>query len=56
MEGAVRSGYLAAEKLARAATAGTGRMRFVSADMRASGLMRFFDQSLTIAATPDAKD
>jgi zeta-carotene desaturase len=56
MEGAVRSGYLAAEKLARAATTGSRRMQFVSADMRASGLMRFFDQSLSTAATPDAKD
>jgi len=38
MEGAVRSGYLAAEALARAA--GMKSTRFLSADMPASGLMR----------------
>lgn len=39
MEGAVRSGYLAAEALARA----TGiTARFISPDLAASGLMRFF--------------
>jgi len=40
MEGAVRSGYLAAEALVRA----TGRkdVRFLSPDLRASGLMRLF--------------
>jgi squalene-associated FAD-dependent desaturase len=38
MEGAVRSGYLAAESLARAA--GIKSPRFLSADMPASGLMR----------------
>jgi squalene-associated FAD-dependent desaturase len=38
MEGAVRSGYLAAEALARAA--GMKAPRFLSADMPASGLMR----------------
>jgi zeta-carotene desaturase len=38
MEGAVRSGYLAAESLARAA--GIKSPRFLSADMSASGLMR----------------
>jgi zeta-carotene desaturase len=41
MEGAVRSGYLAAEKLA-SALGGTESARFVSADMPASGLMRIF--------------
>jgi squalene-associated FAD-dependent desaturase len=40
MEGAVRSGYLAAEALALAA--GTKSPRFLSADMPASGLMRLF--------------
>jgi len=40
MEGAVRSGYLAAEALARAA--GMKSARFLSADMPASGLMRLF--------------
>jgi zeta-carotene desaturase len=40
MEGAVRSGYLAAEALAD--SAGMKSLRFLSADMRASGLMRFF--------------
>jgi squalene-associated FAD-dependent desaturase len=43
MEGAVRSGYLAAESLARAA--GVKSPRFLSADMTASGFMRFFSQS-----------
>jgi zeta-carotene desaturase len=40
MEGAVRSGYLAAEALAR--TAGQKDARFLSADLPATGLMRFF--------------
>jgi zeta-carotene desaturase len=40
MEGAVRSGYLAAEALARAA--GMKFTRFLSADMPATGLMRLF--------------
>jgi len=40
MEGAVRSGYLAAEALARAA--GRKDARFVSPDLPASGFMRFF--------------
>jgi len=40
MEGAVRSGYLAAEALARAA--GMKSARFLSADMPASGLIRLF--------------
>ena len=40
MEGAVRSGYLAAEALARAA--GMKVPRFLSADMPATGLMRLF--------------
>ena len=39
MEGAVRSGYLAAEALTRAA--GNGR-RFLSSDLPARGLMRVF--------------
>ena len=39
MEGAVRSGYLAAEALARAAGKS---MRFLSPDLPASGLMRIF--------------
>lgn len=39
MEGAVRSGYLAAEALARSAGK---QLRFLSADMAASGLMRLF--------------
>jgi squalene-associated FAD-dependent desaturase len=39
MEGAVRSGYLAAEAVTRAA--GSAR-RFLSADLPATGLMRFF--------------
>ena len=39
MEGAVRSGYLAAEALARAT--GANPPRFLSPDMPASGLMRF---------------
>ncbi len=40
MEGAVRSGYLAAETLARAA--GRTDARFLSADLPATGLMRMF--------------
>ena len=40
MEGAVRSGYLAAEALARAA--GRKDLHFLSPDMAASGLMRLF--------------
>jgi zeta-carotene desaturase len=40
MEGAVRSGYLAAEALLR--TAGINSPRFLSADLPAAGLMRFF--------------
>jgi uncharacterized protein with NAD-binding domain and iron-sulfur cluster len=40
MEGAVRSGYLAAEALADA-TGNTG-MHFLTPDMPASGLMRLF--------------
>ncbi|MBZ5685227.1 MAG: hydroxysqualene dehydroxylase HpnE [Acidobacteriia bacterium] len=40
MEGAVRSGYLAAEALADAS--GNKGMRFLSPDMPASGLMRLF--------------
>jgi squalene-associated FAD-dependent desaturase len=40
MEGAVRSGYIAAEDLARAA--GAGKVRFVSPDLPASGFMRLF--------------
>jgi hypothetical protein len=40
MEGAVRSGYLAAEALLR--TAGLTTKRFISPDMPASGLMRLF--------------
>ncbi len=40
MEGAVRSGYLAAEALARGA--GIKSPRFLSADMLAGGLMRLF--------------
>ncbi len=40
MEGAVRSGYLAAEALTRAA--GTKDSKFVSPDLPATGLMRFF--------------
>jgi squalene-associated FAD-dependent desaturase len=40
MEGAVRSGYLAAEALARAA--GMKEVRFLSPDLEASGLMRLF--------------
>jgi zeta-carotene desaturase len=42
MEGAVRSGYLAAEALA--GTAGKPA-RFLTPDLRPSGLMRFFSQS-----------
>ena len=42
MEGAVRSGYLAAEALAGAA----GKpARFLTPDLRPSGLMRFFSRS-----------
>ena len=40
MEGAVRSGYLAAEALARAA--GRNVPRFLSPDLPATGLMRLF--------------
>ena len=40
MEGAVRSGYLAAEALARAA--GRPGQRFISPDLPATGLMRLF--------------
>jgi zeta-carotene desaturase len=40
MEGAVRSGYLAAEALAR--SAGVDHAAFLVPDMRATGLMRFF--------------
>ncbi|HET6178380.1 MAG TPA: hydroxysqualene dehydroxylase HpnE [Candidatus Sulfotelmatobacter sp.] len=40
MEGAVRSGYLAAEALARAA--GIKRARFLSPDLPATGFMRLF--------------
>ncbi len=40
MEGAVRSGYLAAEALADAS--GTKGTRFLSPDMPASGFMRLF--------------
>ena len=40
MEGAVRSGYLAAEALARAA--GRSEAKFLVPDLRAKGLMRFF--------------
>jgi zeta-carotene desaturase len=40
MEGAVRSGYLAAEAIAR--TAGRGDSRFLSPDLPATGLMRLF--------------
>ena len=40
MEGAVRSGYLAAEALARAA--GRSDSRFLSADLSATGFMRLF--------------
>jgi squalene-associated FAD-dependent desaturase len=40
MEGAVRSGYLAAEALARAA--GTDDQRFLSPDLPATGIMRLF--------------
>ena len=39
MEGAVRSGYLAAEALTRAAEK---RRRFISPDLPPSGLMRIF--------------
>jgi len=40
MEGAVRSGYLAAEALAR--SAGVNQSRFVSPDLQATGIMRLF--------------
>jgi hypothetical protein len=40
MEGAVRSGYLAAEALAN--VSGNKSMRFLTPDMPASGLMRLF--------------
>jgi hypothetical protein len=40
MEGAVRSGYLAAEALAR--SAGFKDSRFLSADLPATGLLRLF--------------
>jgi hypothetical protein len=40
MEGAVRSGYLAAEALAD--TSGKKGMKFISPDMPASGFMRLF--------------
>ncbi len=40
MEGAVRSGYLAAEALAHAA--GASNLRFLSPDLPATGLMRWF--------------
>jgi len=40
MEGAVRSGYLAGEALARAA--GRKDARFLSPDLPATGLMRIF--------------
>lgn len=40
MEGAVRSGYIAAEALVRAA--GRGKVPFVSPDLPASGLMKLF--------------
>lgn len=40
MEGAVRSGYLAAEAVARAA--GHSEAKFLSLDLRATGFMRLF--------------
>jgi zeta-carotene desaturase len=40
MEGAVRSGYLAAEALARCA--GVKNARFLSPDLPATGIMRWF--------------
>jgi len=43
MEGAVRSGYLAAESLARAA--GTGDAKFLVPNLLGSGLMRIFGKS-----------
>ena len=43
MEGAVRSGYLAAEALARAA--GRNDLHFLSPDMAATGLMRLFSST-----------
>jgi squalene-associated FAD-dependent desaturase len=42
MEGAVRSGYLAAEVLSRAA--GTNHMKFLMPDLAPSGFMRLFDR------------
>jgi uncharacterized protein with NAD-binding domain and iron-sulfur cluster len=44
MEGAVRSGYLAAEAVARAAGLASGNKdsRFLSPDLRATGFMRLF--------------
>ena len=41
MEGAVRSGYLAAEALTR--SAGTKDSHFVAPDLPATGLMRIFE-------------
>jgi uncharacterized protein with NAD-binding domain and iron-sulfur cluster len=41
MEGAVRSGYLAAEALARAA--GVKSSHFISPDLPATGFMRLFE-------------
>jgi hypothetical protein len=41
MEGAVRSGYLAAEALTRAVVGPNGQ-RFLSPDLPATGLMRLF--------------
>ena len=43
MEGAVRSGYLAAEALAR--TSGINNAHYLAPDLPASGLMRFFSPS-----------
>ncbi|MGA2102517.1 MAG: FAD-dependent oxidoreductase, partial [Candidatus Sulfotelmatobacter sp.] len=40
MEGAVRSGYLAAEEIAR--SAGLSNSRFISPDLRPTGFMRLF--------------
>ena len=40
MEGAVRSGYLAAESLAR--SAGASNPRFISPDLEPTGFMRLF--------------
>ena len=42
MEGAVRSGYIAAEALARAAGLNPGTPRFLSPDLAPTGLMRLF--------------